>query len=303
MRKQFVKTMLEVGSDPDLVVLIGDISHFALREFAEKYPNRFYNMGIAEQAMMSMASGLALNGFYPVVHSITPFVTERCFEQIKDDLCYQGAGVNIISVGSAFDYASLGSTHHSYGDIAILRSLPNMQIIYPAAPHEFDLLFRETYRNGQPTYFRLPAAKHNLKTTPKFGEAEKMRDGSDVTIVATGPQLQNAWDAAGELFKEGIGVEIIYLSTIKPISINSQKMIKQSLIKTGRLITIEEHSVIGGAGDEVVIVAGNVKFEHIRMGIRDKFLTNYGSYSEHCAANGLTREGVIDKIRAIMNHK
>ena len=190
MRKQFAKTIFEVaGADERLAVLIGDISHHLLRDFQAKYPDRFYNMGIAEQAMMSMSSGMAMKGLIPVVHSITPFVTERCFEQIKDDLCYQYVGVNIISVGSAFDYASLGCTHHSYDDIGILRALPNMQIVYPAAPHEFDTLFRESYANGSPKYFRLPARAHSLQTHPKFGEAERLPEGKDATIVAAAPQI------------------------------------------------------------------------------------------------------------------
>ena len=299
MRKQFAKTLFELGRDEKLVVLIGDISHFLLRDFEEKYKNRFYNLGVAEQSMMSMASGLALGGLFPVVHSITPFITERCFEQIKDDLCYQDVGVNIVSVGSAFDYASLGCTHHSYDDIAILRALPNMQIIYPSAPHELDTLFKETYSNGHPTYFRLPAKSHNLKTDPKFGEVETIINGKDVTLVVAGPQLENAYNAVSELKKKGVECDLIYLTTIKPISENSIGTLIRSLEKTKKLITIEEHSVIGGIGDEASRVCGQVPFRHIRLGIQDRFLVNYGSYEEHCKANNLTKEGIMKAIYEI----
>lgn len=299
MRKQFAETLLNIGKDERLIVLIGDISHFLLREFEEKYPERFYNMGIAEQSMMSVATGLALNGFLPVVHSITPFVTERCFEQIKDDLCYQCLGVNIVSVGSAFDYAAQGCTHHCYDDIAILRSLPNMQIIYPARPEEFDVLFRETYSNGFPTYFRLPKKTHNIKTNPKFGEVEKLKEGNNVTLIAIGPQLQNAYDAAVELLKNNISCDLIYITTIKPISEASKNIIIQSLGKTKKLVTIEEHSIIGGIGDEIALICEDVYFTHRRIGIKDKFLINYGSYEEHCRANNLTKEGIIKAIYEI----
>ena len=302
MRKQFVKTLIDLGDDKKLVVFIGDISHHALSGFQEKYADRFYNMGIAEQSMLSMASGLALNGFFPVVHSITPFVTERCFEQIKDDLCYQKIGVNIISVGSAFDYASLGCTHHCYDDIAILRTLPNMQIIYPAAPHEFDILFREAYNNGQPTYFRLPAKMHSVNTQPKFGEVEKIIAGSEVTVIAVGPQLQNAYDAALELKDKGVYCDLIYLTTIKPISEFSKKIITESLQKTKKLVTIEEHTIIGGIADEISLICQNVGFIHKRMGIEDKFLENYGTYEEHCLMNNLTKQGVIDSIQKIIKY-
>ncbi len=291
--------MQELGADERLVILIGDISHYLLKDFAEKYPRRFYNMGVAEQAMMSMAAGLAMHGFTPVVHSITPFVTERCFEQIKDDVCYQHLGVKIVSVGSAFDYASLGCTHHCYDDLAILRALPHMQIIYPASPQEFDVLFKETFRNGEPTYFRLPAKTHGLETHPRFGEAEKLKSGEDVTIIAIGPQVANAYEAAGTLSGMGITCDLIYLSTIKPISAASQEMIRESLNRTGALITVEEHSIIGGVADAIAAIGQGIKYEERRLGIRDKFLTNYGTYEEHCEANGLTKNGIIKTVHEI----
>ena len=299
MRKQFAKTLLELGQDERLIVLIGDISHFLLKDFAERYPQRFYNLGMAEQAMMSLAAGLAINGLVPVVHSIAPFITERCYEQIKDDLCYQNIGVNIVSVGSAFDYAALGCTHHCYDDLAILRALPNMQIIYPAAPHEFDILFRETYANGLPTYFRLPQKVHGLKTNPKFGEVEFLRKGKDITIAVSGPQLKNVLAVAEDLAQEKIDCEVIYFTTIKPVSADSQNLISQSLMKTKKFVSVEEHSVIGGLGDEVARIGGEIPFVHKRIGIGDKFLTNYGTYEEHCQANNLTKEGIIKTVYEI----
>jgi transketolase len=130
VRNQFARTLEDVGaSDEKLVVLLGDISVFLLRGFQERFPERFYNLGICEQTIISMAAGLSAIGFYPVVHTITPFAVERCYEQIKIDLCYQKLGANIVSVGSAFDYAALGCSHHCYEDFALLRPLPDMQII------------------------------------------------------------------------------------------------------------------------------------------------------------------------------
>lgn len=299
MRKQFARTMQELGLDERLVILIGDISHYLLKDFEAKYPQRFYNMGVAEQAMMSMAAGLAMRDFIPVVHSITPFVTERCFEQIKDDLCYQRLGVKIISVGSGFDYAALGCTHHCYDDIAILRSLPHMQVVYPASPKEFDVLFRETFTNGSPTYFRLPARTHSLETHPRFGEAEKLKSGNDVTIIAIGPQVQNAYEAANTLLQEGVACDLIYISTIKPISEASQKMIRDSLNRTGALITAEEHSIIGGVADVIAAIGRGIKYREERLGVRDKFLINYGTYEEHCEANNLTKSGIIKAVHEI----
>lgn len=299
MRRQFATTLVELGEDEKLVVLIGDISHYLLKDFETKYNSRFYNMGIAEQAMIGTAVGLAMKGFYPVVHSIAPFVVERCFEQIKNDVCYQKQGINIVSVGSAFDYAGLGCTHHSYNDIGLMRALPNMQVIYPASPHEFDILFKETYKNGKPTYFRLPEKKHSLKTNPKFGEVEKIKDGKDVTIVGAGPQIQNAYEAVEIVENEGITSDLFYITTIKPINKTSVEKLKESLKKTGKLITIEEHSIFGGVGDAIASACQRIPFSHYRMGIEDKFLENYGTYEEHCRENNLTRDGIVKIIYEI----
>src|SRR3990170_6447665 len=150
IRQEFADTMLEVGQkDPNLLVLIGDISHFILQPFAKACPGRFYNIGICENTIVNMAAGLSKVGFYPVVHTISPFIIERSFEQIKDDFGYQRVGVNIVTVGSAFDYGGLGCTHHCYGDFAMLKTIEGTEIIYPGSPLEFNLLFKQTYKNGK----------------------------------------------------------------------------------------------------------------------------------------------------------
>jgi transketolase len=295
MRNQFAKTLLEVAeSDEKLVALLGDISVWLLKDFKEKFPNRIYNLGICEQAMMSAGAGLALNGLIPVLHSITPFITERCYEQIKDDFCYQKLGGNIISVGSAFDYAALGSTHHSYSDIAILRSLPRAQVIYPASPIEFDTLFKQTYNNDKLTYFRLPAKTHQQEFKKEqivFGKGIKVKEGTDLTVVVTGPQLENVLKC-----KENI--DVIYIHTIKPID---KELIIESAKKTGKVLTVEEHSIIGGLGDEVSRTIETIKdVELQRIGINDKFVRDYGNYEEVCEKLGLTAEAINKKIEEML---
>jgi transketolase len=297
VRNQFARTLEDVGaSDEKLVVLLGDISVFLLRGFQERFLERFYNLGICEQTIISMAAGLSAIGFYPVVHTITPFAVERCYEQIKIDLCYQKLGANIISVGSAFDYAALGCSHHCYEDFALLRPLPDMQIIYPASELEFDSLFKQTYNNGRPTYLRLPAAKHGVHfrvNQIKFGKGIRVKEGNSLTIVVTGPQLKNAL-----LASQTMDTEIIYIHTIKPLDV---ELVRHSVQKTGKVLTIEEHSVSGGLGDEVSRVIediGNTK--QIRIGIEDRFLTEYGSYEQHCAALGLDVKGIRHKIEGLI---
>ena len=301
IRQQFADTMLEVGQkDPDLVVLIGDISHFALQPFAQACPGRFYNIGICEPTIVSMGAGLAKAGLYPVMHTIAPFLIERSFEQIKLDFCYQHLGGNLVSVGSAFDYANLGCTHHCYDDWALIKSLPGTQIIYPATSIEFDALFRQTYRNDNLTLFRLPESQHGyefVESDLQVGKSIKITDGRNLTIIATGPHLQDALDARTELIQIGWDPEIIYVHTIKPLDV---ELIHASALKTRHILVIEEHVRNGGLGDSVLGAIhdlGNIQFSWI--GIPDSFIREYRSYQQHCEALGLSREGLIKQAQTL----
>ncbi len=299
MRQQWADTMLAVGQgDPRLVVLVGDISHFLLRPFAQACPGRYYNVGICEQTIASMAAGLAKLGFYPVVHTIAPFIIERAFEQIKLDFCYQKLGGNLVTVGSAFDYSNLGCTHHCYNDFALIKTLPNTNIFYPASPVEFDRLFRQSYQNGQLNLFRLPAHQHGVvfqASDIQFGKGIKVSEGEKLTIVATGPHLKDALGAQDELTRSGWEPEIIYVHTIKPLD---TELICASVKKTRYVLVIEEHMQSGGLGDDVMRAAKDIPgIKFLSLSIPDKFVTQYGSYEEHCKRLGFTREGILSRIR------
>jgi len=298
MRQQFADTMLAIGQeDPKLSVLIGDISHFILQPFARACPGRFYNIGICEPTIISMAAGMAKTGLYPVVHTIAPFILERSFEQIKLDFCYQGLSGNIITVGSAFDYANLGCTHHCYDDFALMKSLPRTQVVYPASCSEFDLLFRETYRNDQVTLFRLPEHQHEVPIDPsliKLGHAIRLAQGTDLTIIAAGPQLKNAMLARQQLEAQGKSVEIIYVPTIHPLDAPA---IHQSVAKTKRVLVIEEHNVFGGVGDDVTRIVRDISYvKIINLGIKG-FIRDYGTYEQLCVKAGLSLEGILAAVR------
>jgi len=299
MRQQFADTMLAVGQeDPNLVVLVGDISHFILQPFAKACPGRYYNVGICEAAIVTMAAGLAKVGFYPVVHTIAPFIIERPFEHIKLDFCYQKLGGNIVTVGSAFDYATLGCTHHCYDDFALIKTLPGTQITYPACPVEFDVLFRQTYRNNALTLFRVPGQQHGQDFTArdiKFGRGIKVTEGSNLTLIATGPQLGNALASRDALDDMGWHAEILYIHTIRPLDM---ELIRASVNKTRRVLVIEEHMRSGGLGDDVL--RGTINIPDVRyafLSIPDEFVTGYGSYQEHCDHLGLNREGILNIVR------
>lgn len=300
IRQQFADTMLEVGqADSNLVVLVGDISHFILQPFAKACPGRYYNVGICEQSIVSMAAGLAKMGFAPVVHTIAPFIIERSFEQIKLDFCYQKLGGNLVSIGSVFDYSTLGCTHHCYGDFALLKTLPGAQIIYPANPVEFDILFRQTYRSGKLNLFRLSSVSHNQNFTPgdiQFGKGIKITEGTNLTIIVTGPQLSNALAARDSLREIGWDVEILYIHTIRPLDTN---LIRDSLRKTRLAIVVEEHMRSGGLGDDVLRATRDI--QNVRcssLSIPDTFVTDYGSYYDHCEKMGFTKEGILNLVKS-----
>lgn len=297
IRQQFADTMLEVGQkDPNLVVLLGDISHFIMQPFAKACPGRFYNVGICEPTIVSMAAGLAKVGFYPVVHTIAPFILERSFEQLKLDFCYQKMAGNIITVGSAFDYSNLGCTHHCYDDFALMKSLPNTQIFYPASCDEFDVLFKQSYNNDLLTLFRIPEYQHEQNIDLgliKVGKAIKMSEGKDLTLVALGPQLKNVVEASKILAKDGLDIEIVYIHTVKPLDIDA---IRNSVEKTKKVLIVEEHNRFGGTGYDILNAVYNIENVQISSLAIDTFVHHYGSYEEICCNLGLSVEGIIKSV-------
>lgn len=294
MRKQFVRTMEEVGAeDPNLVAVLGDISVFGLRKFQERFPDRFFNIGICEQAMMSLAAGLSAQGWIPVVHTIAPFLVERAYEQIKDDLCYQGFGANLVSVGSAFDYSPDGPTHHCWEDVGILRVLPGMEVITPGSPMEFDRLFRQTYANGHPTYFRLTTAQHGVAIPDeqiRFGKGCLVKSGRALSVIVAGPRLGAALEAAAPY-----DVEVVYLHTIKPFD---AELVRASAERTRHLLCVEEHSVTNGLGAAVAEAVEDIPGVRMsRLGVPNTFVSNYGTYEQNLQALNLDAAGIARAIQ------
>jgi len=214
VRRQFKDTVTELATnDERVIVILGDISHYLFGAFQDRFPSRFYNMGICENALISVAAGLSAQGFHPFVHTIAPFITERSLEQIKLDMCYNRFGGNILSCGSSFDYAWDGATHHCYSDLAILRLLPGMEVIQPGSRKELDTLLRSQYNNGRPTYFKLSDHPHSIDIDIKFGKGVVLRnDANGLTVVTAGPLLPNVIEACKDF-----AVNLLYFPTIKPI--------------------------------------------------------------------------------------
>lgn len=299
LRDTFAEVLHQCGvKDERLVVLVGDISHFRLQPFAKECPGRYYNVGICEPTIVNMAAGLAKSGLIPVVHTISPFIVERSFEQLKLDFCYQKLGGNIVTVGSAFDYAFLGCTHHCYSDFALLKTLPGTKLFYPSTRQEFESLFSQNYDQPQLNYFRIPSYGHTLnfpKTDIQSGRAIKVQDGEDLTIVAVGSQLRTAHAALATLKTKKIEAELLYIHTVKPID---SEAILQSVTKTRRCLVIEEHGVFGGVFDEVVKTTKELNgIQYASIAIPNEFLRAYGSYEEHCLKLGFSIDGIMSKVQ------
>ncbi len=279
MRKQFCDTVLDLSKTDDKIVLVfGDISVYLFNDFQRLFPDRFYNMGICENTLVSVAAGLSAQGFRPFVHSIAPFVTERSYEQIKIDLCYNGFGANIVSCGASFDYAWDGATHHCYTDLAILRLLPGMEVTQPGSRKEVDILLRSQYANGKPTYFRLSDNSHNVDMPVEFGKGVVIKNcNAPATIMTAGPILGNVLEACADL-----NVNIVYFHTIKPIDVGLIAHFKDTKI-------LVVHDALG-LHEAVCEVAPAKELSH---SLRDCFFDCYGTVADVRKQAGLS----VDSIR------
>ena len=287
MRAELAKLCLEtVKTDTKSVVMVGDISHFLLRETEQVAPNRFYNIGICEQTIIGMASGMAIEGMRPIVHTIAPFLVERAHEQIKVDLGYQHTEVTIVTVGGTYDYSDLGCTHHCYNDIALMKSIPNMEVYEPGTPKEFRELFTQTWGNGNPKYFRLSAHIHSQDVTVQSEEVNIIRDSIDGRwVFVTGHLLDDVL--------EDTNCGVIYVSTLHGMSNNSIEMLSELFKSQTKLYSVENHFKIGGLGD---LVSDIFSLPVKRIGLDRKFLTNYGSYDDLRKESNMDRESILRQL-------
>jgi len=266
MRRQFKNTIKDLAAYDDKIVMIfGDVSVYLFKDFKEKYPDRLYNIGICENTLISVGAGLSSQGLFPFVHTIAPFITERSFEQIKLDMCYNQFGGNIVSCGASFDYAWDGATHHAYTDLAILRLLPDMEVMQPGSVKEVDVLIRSQYNNGHPSYFRLSDNPHNIDIPVTFGKAVVLKNMDfPVTVMTAGPILGNVFEACRQL-----DVNLVYFHTIKPID--------KETIESFRHTTIVVVHDAFGLYEAVCEVPGLTVFSY---GFRRQFYCTYGTIND-----------------------
>ncbi|SDT85611.1 transketolase family protein [Desulfobacula phenolica] len=278
MRNAFAKELtLLAEKHPELVLLTGDMGNRLFNEYKQKFPDRFYNCGVAEANMQSVAAGMAMCGLRPVTYSIASFNTLRCFEQIKIDVCYHNLPVIIVGVGSGLSYAELGPTHQSCEDIAMLRTLPGMTVIAPGDAVEVKFALKAAVEWGKPVYLRLGKKNEPVvhDTDPDFtiGKAITIKKGKDICLLSTGNVLPLALDTANLLENKGKSVTVVSMHTIKPLD---EHALENAFLNYSCVATIEEHSLRGGLGSAVAewLIDQNRTYpaKLTRFGCKDVFL-------------------------------
>mgnify|MGYP000433287950 CR=1 FL=1 len=290
MRKQFVETVSKIiEEDESAVLLLGDIGVYGFRDVLTRYPERSYNIGILEQSTISLSAGLSMVGLTPIVHTIAPFIVERSLEQIKVDLCYQNLGVNLVSIGGSYDYAGLGCTHHCPADVSILNEIPNMQIIVPGHPKEFDQLFSQNYNNNSPSYYRLSESSNNKSYKTEFGKNIVLQEMGDVVVIAVGPMLSKVLEAIKDL-----NITLIYCTTVKPFDFSSI----ESLLN--KKILIIEPYYNGPVLTNILRENNSLIGNFTSIGVPNKFINKYGTKDDIDQMIGLDsasiRKQIIEKM-------
>lgn len=301
MRNAFADEILNLAlADERIVVLSGDIGNRLFDKFKAAMPERFHNCGVAEANMITLAAGLASSGLRPVCYTITPFVTTRCLEQIKLDVCYHDMPVTIVGTGSGLSYAALGSTHHSFEDIAIMRTLPGMGVYAPADAPELRHLLRQTFLQDSPAYLRIGKKGEPVFTEGAHFQSSRwqcLRPGTDATLLSCGTILAEALAAADQLAARGIQISVWNCASIKPLDIESLTTLPQAPI-----FTIEEHSVLGGFGSAVAEVLSELPAAPSlrRLGIPDTFLHDTGEQHESRAHCGIDAAGIVRAVESVL---
>ena len=262
--------------------------------FKEVAPERYFNMGISEQDLIGTAAGFAAAGKIPLASTFAVFATGRAFEQVRNSVCYPKLNVKICATHAGLTVGADGGSHQAIEDISLMRTLPNMTVINPADAKEAEAAVLAAIDYQGPVYIRLGRAEtkdiHDDSYHFEWGKAEVLRQGSDVSIFATGIMTAKALDAAETLAKQGVQAEVINVHTIKPLD---EETVIASAKKTGKVVTAEEHSIIGGLGSAVAeVLARQCPTKQAFVGVQDSFGES-GSPDDLLEKYGLTTEAIV----------
>lgn len=285
----------EVYKNPNVVVLEADLGNATKSNaFKEVAPERYFNMGISEQDLIGTAAGFAAAGKIPLASTFAVFATGRAFEQVRNSVCYPKLNVKICATHAGLTVGADGGSHQAIEDISLMRTLPNMTVINPADAKEAEAAVLAAIDYQGPVYIRLGRAEtkdiHDDSYHFEWGKAEVLRQGSDVSIFATGIMTAKALDAAETLAKQGVQAEVINVHTIKPLD---EETVIASAKKTGKVVTAEEHSIIGGLGSAVAeVLARQCPTKQAFVGVQDSFGES-GSPDDLLEKYGLTTEAIV----------
>jgi transketolase len=307
MRTAFIERLYALAEEDSRVnLIVGDLGFGVVSNFARDFPGQFLNAGVAEQNMTGIAAGMALSGKIVFTYSIGNFPTLRCLEQVRNDICYHNANVKIVPVGGGLAYGALGSTHHATEDIAILRALPNMIVVAPGDPVEADYATISFVETPGPGYLRLGRAGepriHPDRIDFELGKAIPLRDGGDVTLIATGSILYNTLMVGEQLGRRGIQARILSMHTIKPLDVEA---LKSAAEETLAIVTLEEHSIIGGLGSAVLEKLSEMRVRDVpvkRIGLPSKFVSEVGEQSFLWDIYGLTTDKLVNSIEEFLRN-
>lgn len=303
MREALAKELVkQAKKNKNLILLTGDLGYTVFEEFQRLFPNQFFNVGVAESNMIGIATGLALSGKTVFCYSIANFVTLRTLEQVRNDVCVHNAHVVIVGTGAGLSYSNAGPTHHAVEDIALMRTIPNLNIFSPADALEVEWTVKTSIKIKKPVYIRLGKKGEPLihTKTPKltFGKGNIIKNGKDLAIISTGNLVYNSIEAEKILNKIGISATVANFNTLKPID---EKLILSLAKKHKILFTVEEHVLSGGLGSIVSEVLAPYSENNIySLGIPNVFTFVSGSQTYLREKYGLTPEKIAKSIKKVI---
>lgn len=298
MRSAFLQAILEgAAADERVALLMAEVGFSVVEPFQKQFPERFYNTGIAEQDLVSIAAGMALGGMRPVAYSMSAFLPSRAFEQIKIDVCYQDLPVVLVSTGTGLSYGNLGATHHATEEGALMRALPNLTVFFPACGEELREMFRYALKSEHPTYISMPKTASPELPEHEFvpGRPVCYRWGADGTIFAVGHSVTEATRAAEQLEKQNVDVSVYGLHTLKPL--DAQEICAAA--GTGRVFVVEEQQRSSGVGGEIarLMLEGGAQVKAFRsFAIPDEFAGPVLSWQEQAETYGLSANRLAQRI-------
>lgn len=307
MRNTFAQTLYEIGKvDPRIYIVVADISPAgSMSRFRDEFPERFINVGVAEQAMIGICAGLALRGLRPFAYTIATFALYRSFEMVRDDLCYQGLPVTVVGIGGGISYSMLGGTHHSQEDVAITTAIPNMTVLAPCDPAEAaDATRHCATASSRPVYLRMGKAGEPDLTSSAvdpfaFGKLRYLRRGTDACVLGYGPSLRLARDVAAGLESRGLATSLVSVHTLKPLD---REGIAAALRTHRLVVVVEEHSPFGGLGAQVKEIAwdNQAKCQLRTFSLKDEFIHYFGSHDELMREHGLDPRRILDELATVL---